>query len=123
MTVTASFDALPWDERKIISAITGEAERLGYSMSVWDGEEWACGPTRNRLSVHREIGATDQTQIRFRLSVPDDAGKFPVVGSVLLVHGNGCDVIADHTDNDAIAALLAPAFRVADDMSIRGVFK
>lgn len=40
------------------------------------------------------------------------------VGSVFLVHGNGCDVIGDYSDNPATAGLLAPALAVADRLSV-----
>lgn len=110
------------DERQIIAAILAEAMgRRGLLASVFDGEEWAVTGTNNRFDVEREVAATDETTLRFRDPARlDGRGNPALVGSVYLVHGNGSDVIADHTDSREVAEILAPAFRVAETLSVRG---
>lgn len=110
---------LPHDERQIIGAIFDSAAARGYLVSVHDGEEWAVKPTADYAKARAEVGATCETLLRFR--DPSGAGPAkpaPVVGSVWLIHGNGCDVIADYVDNPAMAALLAPALAVAERASL-----
>lgn len=96
------------DERRIISALLEDAAAAGLLVSVYDGEEWACQPTADQTAVRLVIGDSDETTLRFR-----DPATRVVVGSVLLIHGNGCDVISDYSDNPAMAALLARANALA----------
>lgn len=106
---------LPHDERQIIDAILDAALSRGLVVSVYDGEEWALTGSDSRPAIVREVGATDCTTLRFRDPARlDERGKPASVGSVFLVHGNGCDVIADYSDSPAMAALLAPALAVAE---------
>ena len=106
-------------ERLVIDAILNEAEARHLLVSVYDGEEWAVTATGNMADVRREVAATEATVLAFRdpaqLSPRD--GRPSMLGRVILVHGNGCDVISDHTDTREMAALLAPALAVADQLS------
>ncbi len=96
-------------ERRIISTILREALH-DCDVSVHDGEEWAVRHSTNLAEITREIAATDCTTLRFyRKDAP--------VGSVLLVHGNGCDVIADYTASEAMETLLAAAIRTAERLA------
>lgn len=97
-------------ERKIVDKIITDALAAGYLISVFDGEAWALKPSSDYVVITADIAATDMTQLRFRKD-----GK--VIGSVLLIHGNGADVIADHHDNDEMNALLAPAFALAETLA------
>lgn len=113
-----SLSALPSDERQIIDAILDAALGGGFVVSVYDGEEWALAGSDSRPAIAREIGATDLTTLLFRDPASRDGrGKPALVGSVLLVHGNGSDVIGDYSDDEAMAGLLAPALAVADRLS------
>jgi hypothetical protein len=94
-------------EKTIISAILADAISAGYTISVYDGEEWAVKLATSVEAAAREIGATDCTTLRFRKHGES-------VGQVFLVHGNDCDVIADHTDNAAMESLLARANQIAE---------
>lgn len=106
---------LAHDERAIIAALLDDAAAAGYLVSVYDGEEWAVKPTHDQTPVRLHIGATDETTLRFRDPAKlNDRGVADVVGSVLLIHGNGCHVIADHSDNAATAALVRRASIVAE---------
>jgi hypothetical protein len=110
-----SLQALPHDERQIITALLDAADAAGLRVSVYDGEEWAVVSSDNRALLSLNIGTTDATTLRFRDPKRRDAdGNLLTIGSVFLVHGNGRDVIADHSDNAETEALVAPAMALAD---------
>lgn len=107
-------------ERRIIGAILDEAAARGLLVSVHDGDEWAVKPTADYAKARADVGATDQTTLRFRDPADraaDDPRPATLVGSVALIHGNGCDVIHDFTDAPSMRALLAPALALADEAS------
>lgn len=113
-----SLQSLLHDERAIIGALLDDAFSRGYLVSVYDGEEWALTASDSRPAVEANVGATDATTLRFRDPARlDQFGKAETVGRVFLVHGNGCDVIADYSDNAETAALLVSALAVADRMA------
>lgn len=102
------------DEREVIGAILDVSFAAAFFVSVFDGEEWSLVMSDDRSAVEELIGATDSTTLLFRSSAKlDDEGMPYNIGSVGLVHGNGCDVISDYTDNVAIAGLLLRANAVA----------
>lgn len=114
-----SLSALLSDERQIIDAILDAALSRGLVVSVYDGEEWALSGSDSRPAIAANVGATGYTTLRFRDPARvDQHGKPASVGSVFLVHGNGCDVIADYSDNPEIARLLEPALALADRLSV-----
>lgn len=86
-------------ERRIITRIIRKALKVGYSVSVYDGQAWALSKSTDFEAITAEVHATDLTQLRFRLS----GGA--IVGSVILIHGNDEDVVHDMTDNEAMAFL------------------
>lgn len=110
---------LPSDERAIISAVLDAALSRGLRVSVCDGEEWQLTGSDSLPAISSCVGLTDATTLRFRDPSRFDArGKPAAVGSVFLVHGNGRDVMADWSDNSGMAALLAPALALADEMAV-----
>ena len=110
-----SLQSLAHDERQIISALLDDALSASLVVSVYDGEEWALACSDSRPRLADVIGSTDCTTLRFRdPATLDDSGKPSSVGSVFLVHGNGCHVVADHSDNAATENLLRRAMIVAE---------
>lgn len=101
-------------ERQIIDAIICDALDMGYLVSVHDGEEWAIKASGDYSAITREIAATDETMLRIRRP---GAGNHTVVGNVWLIHGNGCDVIADYTDSNDVQSILARANVLANRFS------
>ncbi|CAH2399605.1 hypothetical protein [Mesorhizobium escarrei] len=87
-------------EQRIVGAIIRKALKVGYLVSVYDGEEWALVKSTNYEAITAEVAATDATTLRFRLSGGDS------VGTVFLVHGNDEDVVCDHSDNEAMTFLV-----------------
>ena len=102
-------------EPQIIDAILIAALANGYVVSVCDGEEWSLRRSNDIEAIRAAVAASDETTLMFRDPAnlrPD--GNPARVGSVYLVHGNGCEVICACSDNKAINNLLAPATEIAD---------
>lgn len=95
-------------ERRIISKMVKDALAAGHSISVFDGEEWPIERATDYGKITAEIAATDETTLRF---FTREGGA---IGGVLLVHGNGAEVISDHTANPETEALLAGAGAIAE---------
>lgn len=96
--------------RRLIRTILG----AGYHVRVWEGEGWG-GPRTSKLSEAMEhLGSTDSD----RLYVYDPNGSdLPVkMGGVLLIWGNGLDLISDYTDTPAMCALLDPVMEYANTL-------
>lgn len=109
---------LPYTERLIIRRIVQTALESGFVVSVQDGETWVLILSDDETAICREVGATDQTNLRFRNpAIRDDRGNPATVGTVYLVHSNGVDVIADHTDNPEMERLLRPALDLAERLA------
>lgn len=113
---------ITYPERAIIGQIITDALARNYAVSVYDGEEWTINTSTHRPTIEQAIGTTDTTTLRFRAlnKLDPTNGKPVVVGSVFLVHGNGADVISDHTDTPDMDRLLAQASALADAFSAAG---
>lgn len=95
------------DEAKVVRPIIQRGLDAGYSVSVFDGEEWTVKRSTDRDRIMAALGTTDDDTVRFRNG--DD-----IVGSILLVYGNAPDeVVSDCTDNAAILALVSGQAQVA----------
>ncbi|TPJ51767.1 MULTISPECIES: hypothetical protein [unclassified Mesorhizobium] len=87
-------------EATIVGNLIKKALGLGWTVSVYDGEEWALQQSSDYEAITTEIAATDETQIIFR------GGIGQRIGWLQLIHGNDEDVISDHTDNIAMGLLV-----------------
>lgn len=76
-------------ENKIARTLVQEMLGRGYSVSVWEGEDWAIVKSRQ---INKILEATNSTGEDWVHAI-DDAGKS--VGAVLLIWGNGEDLISD----------------------------
>jgi hypothetical protein len=86
-------------EMPIARRLIRNALAKGYSVSVYDGEEWALKRSTDRAAIIEALASTDCDTLRFR----DNAGN--VIGSMLLIWGNDDDLISDYSDNDAMNTL------------------
>ena len=95
-------------EKRIVGDIIRRALETGFKISVYDGEEWPVKVSTDFDAIATEVAATDLTTLRFRREIEAE-GKIsrPIVGDVILVHGNGHDVVGDFTDNAEMEALCA----------------
>jgi hypothetical protein len=82
---------------KMIEAVLAD----GYSVSVWDGEEWAVKKSQSYKAIMDAIESVDVAQIRIR----DKEGI--AVGWAMIINGlDGEEAIADFTDNAYMCKLL-----------------
>lgn len=91
-------------EAQVIRKLVKQALAAGYTVSVYDGEEWALKLSTQPEKIMAELGATDCEVLRFR----KDGRQ---VASVTLIYGNSpAEVIADYSagDLDAFSEWLAP---------------
>lgn len=101
---------VPANEAPICYAIAAAAVKRGLVVSVYDGEEWSLKLSSCLDAIGEVVGITDETTLIIRdpFALVDCQPRR--IGKVLLVHGNGADVIADYSDNSEMSAILAPAF-------------
>lgn len=93
------------EERLIIGRLITAILDRDLTISVYDGEEFSVNKSRDRALIERETAATCETYyILF-----DD--KQVQRGAIWLIHGNGEDVISDHTDNEICGELCDAAMR------------
>jgi hypothetical protein len=88
-------------ERGVATRLVRAALNAGYTVSVYDGEEWTVGNSRRERAILAALASTGEDMLRFRRNGEN-------VGSVYLIWGNdptGGELISDHTDNDAMQAL------------------
>lgn len=96
-------------EKAVVRAAVRNAIKLGFTVSLYDGEEWAVKRSNSEREVMAEIYATDLETLAFRTR----DGK--LIGNLYLVYGNSAgEVMSDWTDTEAMNTLLAPAKRRAD---------
>ena len=86
-------------ETTICNKLVSCALAAGYAVTVYDGEEFALRNSKDRAAIKAAMFSTDCDRLYFW------NGR-DMVGSVLLIYGNGQDVISDHSDNAAINALV-----------------
>lgn len=87
-------------ELKIARRVIRKALAKGYKISVSDGEAYPVKRSSSFTEINKALASTDSDSLIIR----DAEGSR--IGSVLLIWGNGEDVISDHTDNAEIAELV-----------------
>lgn len=86
--------------KRVVAAILGE----GYSVRIFDGEEWA-GPTSHvKHEIWEQMNATEEDIVHIREKTEDG---WRSVGCIYLIYGNGKELISDHTDNEVTNRILA----------------
>lgn len=111
-------------EARIINRLISSILEAGYLIRVREGEEGEVllQPSLTRTAIQRETAATGVTvydvmgDTRFQEGMPLSLQKWERIGSIVLIHGNGEDVISDASwparkpENEAILdRLTAPA--------------
>lgn len=83
-------------EAKVVRKLVNNILAAGYSVSVWEGEDYALKRSRNKADILAALCSTGYDVLVMR----DKAGD--AVGQIALVWGNeddGSCLIADHSDN------------------------
>jgi len=95
-------------ERGVATRLVRAAIHAGYTVSVYDGEEYTVKRSRQERQILEALASTESDVLVIR----DSAGER--VGDLCLIWGNdetGEELIADHTDNAATTALYNAAQR------------
>lgn len=87
-------------EEAIVDDLLVKAINKGYTVSVNDGEEWVLARSSAIPHIKAAMASTDHDILGLRTLDGDR------VGNIVLIWGNGCDLISEHTDNAAINALV-----------------
>jgi hypothetical protein len=92
-------------EKTIAKKLVEITIEQGYTISVFDGEEYAVRRSRDAEVIMNALGSTDHDTLTIRK--PEQLAKDTPVGSILLIWGNHRDLISDYTDNADTNALVA----------------
>jgi hypothetical protein len=92
-------------EKTIAKKLVELAIEQGYTVSVFDGEEYPVKRSRNVEVIINALGSTDHDTLTIRK--PEQLAKDVPVGSIVLIWGNDRDLISDYTDNAGTNALVA----------------
>ena len=87
-------------EMMIASRLIRAALDSGYLVSVWDGEDYAVVHSDDKETIIEALGSTDEDMLMFYR--PGGTRK---VGWVLLVWGNGEEIISDSSTDEATCKL------------------
>lgn len=105
------------DEKRAVKKIVEAAIRLGYMVSLYDGEEYTVKRSTDKKAILAAIYTTDMDRLYFRVKATGEQ-----VGSVLLVYGNSAsEVMADWSDCDEVNTILADAKAFCDKLSEKGL--
>jgi predicted DNA-binding protein len=95
-------------ERQILEKLVDDALAVGCLVSVHDGEDQVVSKCQDRETILSATRSTDADSLAFRTA----DGK--IMGSVLLIYGNGYDLISDCSDTASLRALLVGAEALAE---------
>lgn len=120
---TRFFAQRDWIEESVRPRITGErwvvrvlAETLlakGFSLRVWEGEDWACALTTDLDVVMDNIMSTDEDELCVYKG--DGENKPKRIGCVLFVYGNMAnEVINNYSEN--LDQYMGPADEVMEKL-------
>ena len=95
-------------ERGVATRLVRAAIHAGYTVSVYDGEEYTVKRSRLERQILEALASTEEDTLLIR----DSAGER--IGALCLIWGNdpdGEELIADYTDKPEIEALANAAQR------------
>lgn len=95
-------------EARIVRAIVSDALKLGFSVSVYDGEEFAIERSTDRSKILAECAATDTDHLYFT-----PVGQTKATGMVWIIYGEGETCVTDWTDTPEVNAILKRANKIA----------
>lgn len=95
-------------EEQIIERLVTRALADGYTISVNDGEEWTVSRSTDQHTIMHALATTGEDILFFYMN-----DKY--VGMVQLVYNGDETVICDHSDNEAINALVEYADQVSEE--------
>jgi len=98
-------------EKKIFSRVVKTALEKGYTLSLFDTEDYPVKESSKYTEIMKEFYATDEEYL-----ILHDKGK--KVGWIWFIYGNdGYDVISDYTANEITEDVIKPANELADKLA------
>lgn len=95
-------------ERLVVSAILSDADAAGYFWTIFGPDQWSVRSAGGRTVPMAMLGPDDDSIIEFYDPAKLDIKGDPVhLGTILLAHGNGSDVVWSYTPTPEIIALAA----------------
>lgn len=94
-------------ERMIATRLVTDILAAGHVVSVFDGEAFAIKRSADKAAILATLASTDCDNLWVRNAEGE------LVGTILLIWGNGTDLISDCSDNPATLALCKGAESVA----------
>lgn len=93
------------EERAITRKLVGDLLAAGCDLSVYDGEEWVLRRSADEQAVLEALNSTDHDGIAVYL---DDER----LGDIVLIWGNGADLISNYSDSEELEELIKPALEL-----------
>lgn len=97
-------------ERRIAKKLIDELLRRGYSISVFDSEEFTLKRSTSRADIINALATTDSDTLRVR----DSDGE--LIGHFILIWGNGEDLISDFSAKSETFDLMDSLFDFAAEL-------
>ena len=98
-------------EKGIAKRVVRSAIAAGYTVSLWDGGEYAVKRSRKLSEIVDAMFAVDEESLEIR----DTEGG--MIGTVWMVYGNdGFDALSDYTATETMEKLLVDAHKYAESM-------
>jgi len=97
-------------ENQIAGKLIDDALELGCTVSVNDGQDWCLIRSQDKPAIMAAMASTDADRLQIRTV---DGLK---IGDILLIWGNGADLISDCTDNESTRLLLEGAEALAETL-------
>jgi len=100
-------------ERAVIRTLAQSLLDAGFSLRVWEGEDWAGPLTTSRDRIMADIMSVDEEYLYVYRG--DGENRPARIGVLFLVYGNdGYDVISDYSTN--LEPFLAPVHKLIEEL-------
>jgi hypothetical protein len=107
-------DWLDKTEARIISRAIQALLDQGWHIWVHDGEDFAMDrPARDIATIEAACATTGETRL---IASMNTATGHRRVGFVQMIHGNGLDVLSDHTASQAMEKALEPVTALIEEI-------
>lgn len=101
-------------EKKIAKAIIKTMRKAGYSISIFEGEDYSIRRSKNKADILEAMFSTDEDRIDLYKKDALD-GTVKRHGWIMMIYGNdGYDVVNDYTTN--LEELMKPINKLCDEL-------
>jgi len=92
----------------IVQKIVDDALEAGYTISIFDSEEWCVKKSKDKEYILANMGIADEMVVRLR------DGQNDIVGGISLVYGNDTDIISNYSCNDRMEDFIKEALSLSN---------